>query len=58
MKGQKLKRHKLTGKGAYIARELEKGRSMRSLARELKCSWSTVNAYLREHGWKKEAPPA
>ena len=53
-KGEKLKRHKLTGKGAYMRRELEKGRSMRSLARELHCSWSTVNTYLREHGIGKE----
>lgn len=53
MKGQKLKRHKLTGKGAYMMRELEKGRSMRSLAKELKCSWSTVDTYLKEHGWKR-----
>lgn len=53
MKGQKLKRHKLTGKGAYMVRELEKGRSMRSLAKELKCSWSTVDTYLKEHGWKR-----
>ena len=53
-KGEKLKRHKLTGKGAYMVRELTKGRSMRSLARELKCSWSTVDTYLKEHGWKKK----
>jgi len=51
--GQKLKRHKLTGKGAYMVRELEKGRSMRSLARELHVSWSTVDTYLKEHGWKR-----
>ena len=55
-KGEKLKRHKLTGKGAYMRRELVKGRSMRSLARELRCSWSTVNTYLRDHGWKRERP--
>ena len=38
---------KLTGKGAYIKRELAKGRSQSELARELKVSWPTMNRFVR-----------
>ena len=47
MKGQKPKRYKLTGKGAYIRRELEAGRTKASLARELGVTWSTLQRHLR-----------
>lgn len=38
---------KLRGKGAYIKRELAKGRSQSELARELKVSWPTMNRFVR-----------
>ena len=47
MKGQHPKRYKLTGKGAYIRRELEAGRTKASLARELGVTWSTLQRHLR-----------
>lgn len=47
MKGQKPKRYKLTGKGAYIRRELEAGRTKASLARELGVTWSTLQRHLK-----------
>ena len=46
MKGQHPKRYKLTGKGAYIRRELETGRTKASLARELGVTWSTLQRHL------------
>ncbi len=47
MKGQHPKRYKITGKGAYIRRELEAGRTKASLARELGVTWSTLQRHLR-----------
>lgn len=45
-KGQKPKRYKLTGKGAYIKRERMNGRSKLSLAKELNVTWCTLNRFM------------
>lgn len=50
-KGQRPSRYKLTGKGAYIARELAAGRSKRSLAIELGVTWSTLQRHLKRIGY-------
>lgn len=49
-KGQKAKKYKLTGKGAYIKREREKGRDKTSLALELGVSWPTIQAFMKMKG--------
>ena len=38
---------KLYGKGAYIKRELKKGRSKSSLARELNVCWATLSSFVK-----------
>lgn len=48
-KGQLPKRYKLTGKGAYIKRERENGRSKLSLAKELNVTWITLNKFMQKH---------
>lgn len=45
-KGQKSKKYKLTGKGAYIKRQRVLGRSKRSLAIELDVTWITLNKFM------------
>ena len=45
-KGQKPKKYKLTGKGAYIKRQRVLGRSKRSLAIELNVTWITLNKFM------------
>lgn len=45
-KGQKSKKYKLSGKGAYIRRERSSGRSKASLAREFNVTWSTLNKFM------------
>lgn len=45
-KGQKPKKYKLTGKGAYIKRQRVLGRSKRSLAIELDVTWITLNKFM------------
>ena len=45
-KGQKPKKYKLTGKGAYIKRERINGRSKLSLAKELNVTWVTLNKFM------------
>lgn len=47
--GQKPKKYKLTGKLAYIKRELDKGRSRASLAKELNVEWRTLNTFLKRN---------
>lgn len=45
-KGQKSKKYKLTGKGAYIKRQRLQGRSKNSLAKELGVTWITLNKFM------------
>ena len=45
-KGRKPRHYKLTGKGAYIRRERQKGKSKAELARELDVTWITLNKYM------------
>ena len=45
-KGQKSKKYKLTGKGAYIKRERLQGRSKLSIANELNVTWITLNKFM------------
>ena len=45
-KGQKPKRYKLTGKGAYIKRERMNGRSKLSLSKELNVTWCTLHRFM------------
>ena len=45
-KGQKSKKYKLTGKGAYIKRQRLQGRSKNSLAKELGVTWVTLNKFM------------
>ena len=47
LKGVSPKKYKLTGKGAYIQRMLDNGRSKRSLAIELGVSWITLNRFIK-----------
>ena len=47
-KGVKNKKLKLSGKGAYISRQLETGRSKRSLAIELGVTWSTLDRFIKQ----------
>lgn len=47
--GQKPKKYKLTGNLAYIKRELAKGRTRASLAKELEVEWRTLNAFLKRN---------
>lgn len=47
-KGQKPKKYKLTGKGAYIKRERINGRSKLSLAKELNVTWVTLNKFMEK----------
>ena len=46
-KGRKPSKYKLTGKGGYIRREREKGKSKAELARELHVTWVTLNSYMK-----------
>ncbi len=48
-KGQKPKRYKLTGKAAYIRRELQSGRSISSIARELGVQWVTLKTFCKRN---------
>ena len=45
-KGQKPKKYKLTGKGAYIKRQRISGRSKRSIAKELHVTWVTLDKFM------------
>lgn len=47
-KGVKNKKLKLTGKGAYISRQLKKGKSKRSISIELGVTWCTLDRFIRE----------
>ena len=51
-KGKKPSRYKLTGKGGYIRREREKGRTKSELARELGVTWVTLDKYMKKLGIK------
>lgn len=44
--GQKPKKYKLTGKGAYIRRQRNEGRSKLSLAKEFGVTWVTLNKFM------------
>ena len=44
--GQKQKKYKLTGKGAYIRRQRIEGRSKLSLAKEFGVTWVTLNKFM------------
>ena len=44
--GQKPKKYKLTGKGAYIRRQRNNGRSKLSLAKEFGVTWVTLNKFM------------
>lgn len=44
---------KLTGKGAYIKRELASGKSMASLSRELGVSWPTMQRFVKAKRLKR-----
>lgn len=46
-KGKKAARYKLTGKGAYIKREMLKGRSKSNIALELHVTRTTLNNYIK-----------
>ena len=41
-------RYKLSGKGGYIRREREKGRTKSELARELGVTWVTLDRYMKK----------
>ena len=47
--GQRPKKYKLTGKGAYIKRERNNGRSKLSLAKELNVTWITLNKFMQRY---------
>lgn len=51
--GQKPKKYKLSGKGAYIKREVEAGRSINSLAKELGVTWATLKSFCKKIHVKK-----
>ena len=53
-KGQNPKKYKLTGKKAFIKKELEKGRSKRSLAIELNVRWTTLNEFVKRNRLQKK----
>ena len=46
-KGRKPSKYKLTGKGGYIRKEREKGKSKAELAKELHVTWVTLNSYMK-----------
>ena len=46
-KGEPCLKFKLTGKGAYIRRELAKNRSKLSLAKELGVAWITLDRFVK-----------
>lgn len=46
-KGVFPSRYKLSGKGAYIRRERDKGRTKSELARELCVTWGTLDKYMK-----------
>ena len=48
-KGQKPKKYKLTGKGAYIKRERLNGKSKLSLSKELNVTWVTLNKFMKRN---------
>ncbi len=50
-KGKKASKYKLTGKGAYIKREMLKGRSKSNIALELKVSRTTLDKYIQMLGF-------
>ena len=47
-KGVKNKKLKLSGKGAYISRQLETGRSKRGISIELGVTWSTLDRFIKQ----------
>ena len=51
--GSKNKRNKLTGKGAYIKRELVSGVSISQIARNCNVSRSTLIRYMKKHKLSK-----
>ena len=53
-KGQHPKKYKLTGKKVFIKKELEKGRSKRSLAIELNVRWTTLNEFVKRNRLQKK----
>lgn len=53
-KGQHPKKYKLTGKKTFIKKELEKGRSKRSLAIELNVRWTTLNEFVKRNRLQKK----
>lgn len=53
-KGQHPKKYKLTEKKAFIKKELEKGRSKRSLAIELNVRWTTLNEFVKRNRLQKK----
>lgn len=53
-RGQLPRKYKLTGKKAFIKRELEKGRSKRSLAIELNVRWTTLNEFIKRNRLQKK----
>lgn len=53
-KGQHPIKYKLTGKKAFIKKELEKGRSKRSLAIELNVRWTTLNEFVKRNRLQKK----
>ena len=48
-KGKKSNHYKLTGKGAYIKRERQNGRSKLSIAKELNVTWITLNNFMERY---------
>ena len=51
-KGQKSRKYKLSGKGAYIKRQRVIGRSKLSLAKELNVTWVTLNNFMNNQNIK------
>lgn len=47
-KNQENRKYKLSGKGAYIKRSLQQGRSKLSLANELGVTWKTLNTFINK----------
>lgn len=48
-KGFKPSHWKLTPKAKYISRQIERGKSMNSIAHELGVEWATLNVYVKKH---------
>ena len=47
-KGVKPSKYKLSGKGGYIRRCRKEGKTKAALARELNCTWVTLNRYMKK----------